>query len=56
MFETRFLKEGILNPETGMDYRIKILTPGGTTDGNIMVQNFLGRKPNQKAFLRNLGL
>ncbi len=30
MFETRFNKEGILNPKTGLDYRRCILEPGGS--------------------------
>ena len=30
MFETRFKKEGILNPKTGLDYRRCILEPGGS--------------------------
>ena len=30
MFETRFEKEGILNPKTGLDYRRCILEPGGS--------------------------
>jgi hypothetical protein len=28
MFASRFLKEGVLNPETGVDYRRCILAPG----------------------------
>ena len=32
MFDTRFGEEGILNPETGMDYRNKILKPGMEAD------------------------
>jgi Zn-dependent oligopeptidase len=30
MFETKFNKEGLLNPKTGLDYRKKILEPGGS--------------------------
>ena len=30
MFDTRFGKEGILNPKTGLDYRRCILEPGGS--------------------------
>ena len=30
MFESRFSKEGILNPKTGLDYRRCILEPGGS--------------------------
>ena len=32
MFETRFAKEGIMNPATGMDYRNMILRPGNDDD------------------------
>lgn len=53
---TRFAKEGLLNSKTGRDYRSKVLEPGGSKKSMELVKDFLGRKPNTKAFLKELGL
>lgn len=56
LFEERFKKEGILNPDTGMDYRKQILEPGSTKDADELLRNFLGREPRMDAFLISKGL
>jgi thimet oligopeptidase len=53
---TAFEQGGILNPEVGMRYRKEIYEKGGTLDGMDLARNFLGREPNNEAFLRDLGL
>jgi thimet oligopeptidase len=53
---TAFEEAGILNPKVGMKYRVEIYEKGGTLDGEDLVRNFLGREPNNKAFLEDLGL
>ena len=52
----RFREKGLLNPEAGAYYRAHILARGGTEDAADMVREYLGREPNQDAFLRDLGL
>ncbi|MFH2005728.1 MAG: M3 family metallopeptidase [bacterium] len=40
---TRFEKEGLMNKKTALDFRRKILEPGGSVDAVDMVKAFLGR-------------
>jgi len=56
MFEARFAKEGVMNEKAGLDYRNKILHPGGSRDAMALLEDFLGRAPNPEAFLRSKGL
>ncbi|KAJ2851371.1 metalloendopeptidase [Coemansia brasiliensis] len=52
MFASRFKKDGINNCKTGMDFRREILQPGGSRDGYVSLEKFLGRKPNFDAFFK----
>jgi Zn-dependent oligopeptidase len=56
MYFTRFKTEGIDNVKTGKDYRLCILKPGGSQDGDDMLKAFLHREPNADAFLKSIGL
>jgi thimet oligopeptidase len=51
---SRFEKEGLLNPKLGMDYRVKVLSKGDSVDPEDLVTDFLGRKSNANAFLKEL--
>lgn len=51
---TFFEKEGLLNPSVGMRYRKNILEKGNTAPADKLLEKFLGRKPNNKAFLKKL--
>ncbi|EER09454.1 Thimet oligopeptidase, putative [Perkinsus marinus ATCC 50983] len=57
LFLSKFKKpNNLLNPETGMEYRRTILSRGGAVDASEMLKEFLGREPNQDAFLEMKGL
>lgn len=49
-------EHGLLNPAIGKKYREEILQPGGSVDPNELLVRFLGRDPNQEAFLADMGL
>ncbi len=51
-----FAQNGVLDQETGMRYRDIILAKGGSEEPMELVKQFLGRDPNNKAFMKSLGL
>lgn len=53
---TRFEKEGVLNPKTGLEYRNDILARGREEEPDALLAHFLGRTPDERAFLRLLGI
>jgi thimet oligopeptidase len=53
---SEFEKKGISNPEIGMKWRKEVLEKGSSVDELELIKNFLGRKPNDKAFLKELGV
>lgn len=53
---TRFKKEGLLNAQTGMEYRKWILEKGSSMEEMELLKGFLGRDPNNEAFLKEIGL
>jgi thimet oligopeptidase len=53
---TRFEKEGVLNAETGREYRKWILEKGSSQEEMSLVEGFLGRPVSNEAFLKEMGL
>ncbi|MET0579541.1 MAG: M3 family metallopeptidase, partial [Ilumatobacteraceae bacterium] len=53
---SRFATDGVTDPRVGAVYRTAILERGGSMDANEMLEQFLGRAPNNEAFLRGLGI
>ena len=51
-----FTEQGILDKETGLRYRDIILARGSSEKAIDLVKEFLGRAPNNEAFLKELGL
>ena len=51
---SEFQKKGVTNSTVGMKWRKEVLEKGSSEDEIKLVTNFLGRKPNQKAFLKEV--
>lgn len=55
MFYTVFKKDP-MNHKEGRRYRHTVLEKGGSQDEMETLKQFLGREPNKKAFLEDLGI
>jgi thimet oligopeptidase len=53
-FKTKGSKNVMTNSEVGMKWRHEVLEKGSSEDEMKLITNFLGRKPNNKAFLREV--
>ena len=53
MFATVFEKDP-MDPAAGKLYRDKVLYPGASKDAPELLIDFLGRQPNNEAFLRQM--
>jgi thimet oligopeptidase len=49
-------EKGLLNANIGKRYAEEVLGQGASVDPNILLEKFLGREPNNKAFLQDLGI
>lgn len=55
MYYSKF-KADPLNSEAGYQYKTKVIGPGGSRDAMESLKDFLGREPNNSAFMEELGV
>lgn len=55
-FKKKGNKNVMTNTEQGMKWRHEVLEKGSSEDEMKLITNFLGRKPNDKAFLKEIGV
>ena len=48
---TRFKKEGMMNRDTARAWRTEVLAKGGGEDEHAIIAKFLGREPNDEAYV-----
>lgn len=48
-------EQGFFSADAGRELIDKILSKGGAVDPNVLLEDYLGRKPNSDAFLKSLG-
>ena len=53
---SKFEEAGIMDAEIGLKYRNIILAKGSSEEPMDLVVQFLGREPNNEAFMKSLGL
>ncbi|GAM23506.1 hypothetical protein SAMD00019534_066810 [Acytostelium subglobosum LB1] len=53
---SKFEEQGVMNKELGKKLRDQVLAVGGSQDSNVTLKNFLGRTPDEKPFLKSIGL
>jgi Zn-dependent oligopeptidase len=53
---SKFKAGGVLNPVLGRQYRVEILERGSSRDEMESLKAFLGREPDEDAFLESIGL
>jgi Zn-dependent oligopeptidase len=53
-FELKGNKNVMTNTTVGLRWRKEVLEKGGSVDEMALITNFLGRKPNDKAFLEEV--